>query len=120
MCIDQYSSALDADNVNTFYVDGICHFYAYEKRTIPYRWTYEISDESVAQFFYSEYIDDTKMWAKDGGDDGYRRIFFKAIAPGECVISLRHENLRDGNYLNEFTYNVVVKSLGAGTPLQDV
>ena len=62
--------------------------------------------------FHSEYIDHSPMSARSGGDSGYRRIFFKALAPGECVITMKfEEGPEPGERVSEeCTYTIVIKN----------
>ena len=91
-------------------VGDICHFYDYEKQSIPYRWAHYISDESVIELYHSEYEDKSPPDTPPGGDVCYRWIYFEAIAPGECAITLRYGYIgeQDENYDEEIQYTVIV------------
>jgi len=102
------SVALDGENAAVLEVGGICHFIESEKQSIPYRWVYYISDESLVGVFADKYEDHSAFNAKSGGDKGLRKLYFEALAPGECVIELRYEDIRDGTYSERYTYTVVI------------
>ena len=104
------SVALREENATLLEVGGICHFIGDEKQSIPYRWSYTISDESLMGVFADEYEDHSGFNTKPGGDKGLRKLYFQALAPGECVITLRYEDIRDAElYSNERVYTVVVE-----------
>lgn len=103
------SVTLDSGKTVTLKVGGICHFYDGEKGSVPYRWAYYISDESVMGYYQTEYKDETPLNAPPGGDKGYRWFYFKALAPGECAITLRFERFGEPEeYNDEIIYTVTV------------
>jgi len=107
------SVRLDSEKAITLKAGDICHFVDEEKQSIPYRWQYYISDENLISVFCDEYADKTLPGAADGGDNGLRRIFFKALAPGECVITVRYEDVRDAElYSGERMYTVKITAGG--------
>jgi len=103
------------ENAAVLEVGGLCHFIGDEKQSIPYRWKYYISDESVIGVFADEYEDRSGLNVKPGGDQGLRKLYFEALAPGECVITLHYEDIRDGTYSEKYTYTVVITGGGAAT-----
>ena len=76
-------------------VGAICLFRADEKESIPFRWRYHISDESVIGFFYSEYEISPESRPIPGGDVGWRRFYFEALRPGECELTFRYGRYGD-------------------------
>ena len=90
------------------HVGGICHFIDDEKQSIPYRWVYAISDEKVMGVFADEYEDRSGPDVMPGGDEGLRKLYFQALAPGKCVITLRYEDVRDASATTEYKYAVTV------------
>lgn len=98
---------LSEEGVNTLKVGEKCSFREEEKQSIPYRWRYTISDESLMGVFQDEYKSDIRSKPTSGGDRGWRNLSFEALAPGECVIELRYEDIRDGTYSQSYTYTVV-------------
>jgi len=100
---------LDGENVTTLKVGEICYFIEDEKQSIPYRWQYYISDESLMGLDGNEYEDDSGFNPLPGGDKGWRIFYFAALAPGECVITMRYEDIRDAEeYSDELIYNVMI------------
>ena len=103
------SYKLNSDKAATLKVGDICHFFDSEKQSIPYRWEYNISDENVVGIFHTEYKGASGFNTKSGGDSGRRWIYFKCLAPGECVITLRYGRIGEpDNYSEEYTYTVIV------------
>jgi len=93
----------------TLNVGDLCHYIEDEKMSIPYRWVYSISDENVMSVFYdkNEY-DAGRSSPGEGGDKGWRTVCFKAVSPGECMITVRYEDIRDEDYDIERIYTVRV------------
>jgi len=87
-------------------------FYEDEKQSIPYRWRYMISDESLITVSNDEVIDTSGFFVKPGGDSADRKIEFLALSPGLCVITLRYgthgETDWDGDFDIEHVYHIVV------------
>ncbi|MCL2694098.1 MAG: protease inhibitor I42 family protein [Oscillospiraceae bacterium] len=112
------SAGLDGEKTVILKTGEICHFRGDEKQSIPYRWKYYISDENVIGFFHSEYEDDSGPNPMSGGDKGYRWFYFKALAPGECVITLRYGRIdeQDEDYSEEqkFTIKVTAEPASSG------
>ncbi|MCL2813618.1 MAG: protease inhibitor I42 family protein [Oscillospiraceae bacterium] len=109
------SFLLDREKKITLKTGEICHFRDSEKQSIPYRWAYYISDESVMGLYHSEYDDNTPKNAGDGGDSGWRVFYFEALAPGSCVITMRYGRIdeQDTDYNYEYKYSVEVSGDGA-------
>ena len=105
-----HSISLSEEGVNRLQVGEICSFRGDEKQSIPYRWRYYISDENVMGIFDNSYKIAPGSRPVSGGDKGWRLFYFEALSPGECVITIRYEDIRDGDYLeNEsYTYTIVV------------
>ena len=110
------SFLLDSEKKITLKAGEICHFRDDEKQSIPYRWAYYISDESVMGFYHSDYGDTTPKNAGNGGDSGWRVFYFEALAPGSCVITVRYGRIdeQDTNYDYEYKYSVEVTKDGSG------
>ncbi|MCL2740824.1 MAG: protease inhibitor I42 family protein [Oscillospiraceae bacterium] len=89
-------------------VGDFFHMAEHEKQSIPYRWAYYLSDDSVVGFRFGEYVDDTPFNAGDGGDEGYRILCFEALAPGSCTVMLRCEDIRDAVPSIERLYTITV------------
>jgi len=104
---------IQLEKTTVLHVGGICHFVEDEKQSIPYRWAYTISDEKVMGIFADEYEDRSGPDAMDGGDEGLRKLFFQALTPGKCVITLRYEDVRDASATSEHKYAVTVPGLKA-------
>ena len=110
----------------TLKVGDICHYIEDEKLSIPYRWVYSISNENVMGVFRDGYeYDDSRSKPGDGGDAGWRTVCFQAISPGECVITVRYEDVRDADlYDEERIYAVTViagnNQTGVGQPTGNV
>jgi len=87
-------------------------FYEYEKQSIPFRWRYLISDESLIGVSSDEVMDTSGFFVEPGGDSADRKIEFIALSPGECVIMLRYgkhgETDWDGDYDLEQTFHIVI------------
>jgi len=96
----------------TLDVGELCHYREDEKLSIPYRWVYYISDENVIGVFYDDYkYDNSRSKPGNGGDEGWRTVYFKALAPGKCVITVRYEDVRDPEqYSDERKYTIEVVS----------
>ena len=103
---------LTEEHVNEIKVGDTCLFIEDEKQSIPYRWRYLISDESLIQVSSDIAKDTSGMGVMPGGDSAYRKIDFTALAPGECVISLRYgrhgETDWDGDFSIEHIYHIVI------------
>ena len=102
------SIKLNDENINTLKSGEICHFVKEEKQSIPYRWRHYISDENLMDVYSDEHKDDSGLNPAPGGDKGWRWLYFKALAPGECVITLQYEDIRDGKCWMEYRYNIVI------------
>ena len=103
---------LTEENVNELRVGAACIFAESEKQSIPYRWRYLISDESLISVS-SDIVKDTSGFnAMPGGDSAYRKINFIAVAPGECVITLRYgeygETDWDGSFAVEHVFHIMI------------
>jgi len=97
-------------------VGGTCSFAEEEKQSIPYRWRYTISDESLMALTIDEYRDHSPVNVMPGGDRGTRRFEFTALAPGRCVITLRYEDIRDAQeYSDERIYTIEITGESSGT-----
>ena len=96
---------------NELEVGSICFFRDHEKQSIPYRWRHQISDENVMGLFHSEYESSPESRPISGGDVGWRRFYFEALAPGSCVITFRYGPYGaewDGESSEAYRYAVVV------------
>jgi len=94
-------------------VGSISLFRNDEKESIPYRWRYHISDESMMRFFYSEYEISAESRPIPGGDVGWRRFYFEALNPGECEIAFRYGRYADewdDEWDEEYRYTIVITS----------
>ena len=93
---------LSEEKVNELKVGATCIFRESEKQSIPFRWRYSISDESLISVANDHVKDTSGLFVKPGGDSAYRRIEFTALAPGECVITFLYgsdlEEEWDDNY----------------------
>ena len=104
---------LTEENTVELKVGETCEFSESEKQSIPYRWRYMISDESLIGVSSDEVHGKFVFNAKSGGDKADRVIKFIALAPGECEITLRYgkygETDWDGEFVTEHVYRVVIK-----------
>ena len=94
-------------------IGSICLFCGDEKESIPYRWRYHISDESMMRFFHSEYEISAKSRPVPGGDAGWRRLYFEALNPGECEVAFRYGRYGDDwedEWDEEYRYTIVITS----------
>ena len=92
-------------------VGSLCLFRNDEKGSIPYRWRYHISDESVIRFFHSEYEISAESRPLPGGDVGWRRFYYEALTPGACEITFRYGRYGeewDDEWDAEYSYTIVV------------
>ena len=92
-------------------VGALCLFRNDEKGSTPYRWRYHISDESVIGFFHSEYELSAASLPLPGGDVGWRRFYFEALAPGTCELTFRYGRYGDAwddEWDQEYRYTLVV------------
>ena len=104
---------LDDESNHVLEVGSICLFRNDEKESVPYRWRYHISDESVIGFFHSEYEISAESRPVPGGDVGWRRFYFEALAPGSCVITFRYGRYGaewDDDCDQEYRYAIVVEA----------
>ena len=102
---------LTEEAVNRLKVGALCDFIEDEKQSIPYRWRYQISDESLISVFYNDYEVRSGPNTMPGGDSADRMIFFEALAPGECEITLRYGGYGDDwdeFFLEEYVFTVVI------------
>lgn len=91
-------------------VGELCHFSDSEKQSIPYRWDYTISDESILTLSSTDYENTSKANAMPGGDSGLRIMYFSALAPGECTITLRYGHIGEpDNYNSEYIFTVIIE-----------
>ena len=103
---------LKEEHANEVKVGIICVFIEDEKQSVPYRWRYLISDESLISVSCDIVIDTSAPDVMPGGDSAYRNIDFIALAPGECVLTLRY-GLHgavdwDEEFFHEQIYHVVI------------
>ena len=94
-------------------VGSICLFRDDEKESIPYRWRYHISDESIIGFYHSEYEISADSRPIPGGDVGWRRFYFEALNSGECEIAFRYGRYGDewdDEWEEEYRYTIVVRA----------
>ena len=99
------------DKVNELKVCASCLFYESEKQSIPYRWKYSISDESLIRVSSDEIEDTSGANVMPGGDTANRKITFTALAPGECEITLRYVRYGeewDGEFIEELVYRIAI------------
>jgi len=103
---------LTEENVNEVRVGTACIFSESEKQSIPYRWRYLISDESLISVSSDNVKDTSGFNVMPGGDSAYRKIDFVTLAPGECVIWLRYgeygETDWDGSFVVEHIYHIMI------------
>jgi len=103
---------LTDENTNEIKMGGTGVFSESEKQSIPYRWRYLISDESLISVSSDKVKDTSGFNVMPGGDSAYRRIEFVALAPGTCMITLRYgeygETDWDGDFDVEHVYHVVI------------
>jgi len=89
-------------------------FYQSEVQSLPNRWLYLISDESLIIVSGDKVEDKTSPNAAPGGDSAYRKIEFVTLAPGECVISFRdtvnwHDDGGwDKDFQSELMYHIMI------------
>ena len=102
------STELNDEKIKVLKIGEICHFIEEEKQSIPYRWQYYISDESLMGVYSDEYKSGGGIISAPGSVKGWRRLYFEALMPGECMITLRYEDVRDGEYSREYIYSIVI------------
>ena len=106
------SIRLSEENTNELKVDSVCGFIDEEKQSIPYRWRYKISDEHLIGVVYNDYQSNNKANTMPGGDSANRLIYFEALAPGKCVITLRYGRYgaewEDEDILEELSFTVEI------------
>ena len=88
---DRIGERLIPNTVITLEVGDICYFIGDELASIPYRWVYDISDESVMGVYSDESWSDSDANTAPGGGEGWRLIHFEALAPGECTIMIENK-----------------------------
>ena len=102
---------LDSESETVLMVGSTCLFREDEKESVPYRWRYSISDESIIGFVYSDYEMSAESRPIPGGDAGWRRFYFEALSPGACEITFRYGRYGgewDEEWDEEISYSVVV------------
>ncbi|MCL2867415.1 MAG: protease inhibitor I42 family protein [Clostridia bacterium] len=103
---------LSAENSNQLRVGDSCVFYDDEKQSIPYRWRYLVSDESLIAVLEDEVIDTSGWFVMPGGDSAFRQIEFTALSPGECYITLRYglhgETDWNGEFDIQYRYYIII------------
>ncbi|MCL2671928.1 MAG: protease inhibitor I42 family protein [Clostridiales bacterium] len=102
------SVRINSEGVYTVKVGQAVHFDLYEKQSIPYRWIWHISDDSLAAYIYSVYRDDAQSRPLPGGDSGNRWFYFEALAPGECSIEMRFGRIDEEEYHETCTYTIII------------
>jgi len=102
------SIAASSENLNTLKVGQVLKIDLYEKQSIPYRWTYEISDGDLARHIYDEYNEDADSRPIDGGDSGSRCFYFEALRPGKCTIEMKFGRIDEEDYDDVISYAVVI------------
>lgn len=103
---------LTKGKVNQLRTGATCTFYESEKQSIPYRWRYFISDGSLIGVMSDKVQNTSGLNIMPGGDSANRKIDFTALAPGECVITLRYgeygETDWDGSFVEEHIYHIII------------
>ena len=87
--VRDYYSEYDSDTAITANPgDVICLFFG-ERESLPGRWAYSISDNTVMRMIYDEYKRGSNTSDTPGGDSaGLRSFYFEAASVGECTISM--------------------------------
>ena len=102
---------LTDERVNELKVGETIMFSDDEKQSIEYRWRYLISDESIIGVSTDKVKDTSGFNVKPGGDSALREIVFSALAPGECVVTLRYGRIGeewDSDFSIEYVYTTTV------------
>jgi len=80
-----------------------------ENQSIPYRWHYVISDESLVSFTKEEIKFGFSLLPKKSGAGGEKhRFYFEATGAGECTIELRYEHIGDDQLAVSETYTILI------------
>lgn len=74
---------------------------------IPFRWEYEIEDESVVKFVKSYVIKDENKGGKVGAPI-YTNYVFKGLKQGSTTIVFKYVNFTEGRVSSEKRHKVVV------------
>lgn len=100
---------LDSGSANNISVGQSVYILLTENQTTSYRWVVELSDETVMQGVYDEYISDFNPQGKDGAG-GKHRFYFKATGTGACSINMHLSHIgADGETVLEETYPIIVE-----------
>ena len=112
------SALLDAQRATDIKVGGHCHFVGDEKQSVPFRWAFSLSDEKMLRVVLDRHEgDEARSRPLPGGDEGWRTVCFRAILPGECVVTARHEDIGDEeSFTEERVFTVRVAAAETGVP----
>ena len=74
---------------------------------IPYKWEYEIEDESIVQY-ERDYVFEEYNNSNIVGGVVYRNYVFKGVKKGDTVVKLKKVNIVDGRVAEEKEYKLKV------------
>jgi predicted secreted protein len=85
-----------------------------EQQSIPLRWQFALSNESIITLFYDlgETVGNLSDPPMPGGDTGRHTFYFEALAPGECTIEMRYLSVDatfDGEAMEVASFTVKVQ-----------
>jgi len=105
------------EDCKTIYSDGVNRvssgqtlcFSLKENQTTPYLWKYYISDNALVELLHDKYEVD-KHSRGNTGAGGTHSFYFKALAPGECSIEMRHEQGgQKDDFVEKKSFNIIVE-----------
>lgn len=74
---------------------------------VPFKWEFEIEDESVVEFVKSYVVDDENTGGKVGAPI-YTNYVFKGLKKGNTTITFKYVSIIDGSISTEETLNIKV------------
>lgn len=100
----------DSDDVYNVKVGEDVFITVIENQTTPYRWAYNLSDDTMMECVYDEYIPDANP-LRVQGVGGKHRFRFEATAPGTCWIDLYLVLMGDDieEAVEKVTYAVIIE-----------
>ena len=74
---------------------------------VPYKWVYEIEDESIVQYVKNYVVEENTDKNVEGGRVQINYVF-KGVKPGNTKVKLKYVSIVDGSVDKEESYNLKV------------